>query len=51
MPRPTMFRGKALISHLESEERERQKETREFDIPDYRTGDVVKFTMIGSQSE
>ena len=24
---------------------------REFDVPDYRTGDVVKFTMLSSQSE
>ena len=51
MPRPTMHRGKTLLNHLESEEKQRQLENRDFDLPDYRTGDVVKFTMYGSLSE
>lgn len=51
MPRATMHRGKTLINHLESEEKKRQVDNRDFDIPDYRTGDVVKFTMYGSLSE
>jgi len=51
MPRATLYKGKALLSHLESEEREKIKASRDFDIPDYRTGDVARFTMYGSLSE
>ena len=46
-----MHRGKALISHLDSEERDRISASRDFKIPDWRTGDVLKISVAYSLSE
>lgn len=46
-----MHKGKTLLDELDREEREKIKKQRTFAIPDFRTGDVLKVTMIGSVSE
>lgn len=46
-----MHRGTTLLRLLEKEEKARMMVDKKFDIPDYRTGDVVKFTVLSSQSE
>ena len=51
MPRPTMHRGKTLLSHIDSDERKRIEGEREFKMPNYRTGDVLELTMFQSLSE
>ena len=52
LPRPTMHKGKTLINHLDSEERQRIEKEREFNIPDnIRTGDIIELSMFTSLSE
>ena len=51
IPRPTLHRGKALINSLDAEERDNIIRDRDFNIPDYRTGDVLEFKMLHSKSE
>ena len=50
-PRPTLHKGKCLINHLEKEDFDKIKKERALTIPDFRTGDVCKLTMMSSQSE
>lgn len=51
MPRPTRHRSKTLLNQLMKEEKERQSANRDLELPDWRTGDVVKFTLWNSLSE
>ena len=51
LSRPTMHKGKTLINELDAEEKKRIVADRDFKIPDYRTGDVLKFTVVDSLSE
>ena len=46
-----MHRGRTLLSHLDSEERQKIQKGREFSIPNFRTGDVVELSMFQSISE
>jgi hypothetical protein len=46
-----MHRGKTLLSHIDSEENKRISESRKFQIPNYRTGDVLDVTLYNSLSE
>lgn len=51
MPRPSMHRGQTLLNHIDGEERRKIEESREFKMPDYRTGDVLDVTLFTSLSE
>ena len=51
VPRPSLHTGKTLIGLLEHEEKHRLLKEKPFEIPDYRSGDVVKITVMGSKSE
>lgn len=51
IPRPTMHRGKTLLSHIDSEENKRIQDGRKFEIPNYRSGDVLDVTLYNSLSE
>ena len=51
IPRATMHKGKTLLEHLDSEEKGKIVKDREFNIPDYRTGDVIEFKYLHSKSE
>ena len=51
LPRPTMHSGKALLDELDREERDKIRKERKFAIPDFRSGDVLKVTIVGSVSE
>ena len=51
MPRPTMHRHQTLLNHIDSEERQKIENSREFKMPDYRTGDVLDVTLFQSLSE
>jgi hypothetical protein len=51
MPRPTMFKGKTLINHLDSEEKKKIEKARPFTMPLYRSGDVMEITAFNSISE
>ena len=51
MPRPTQNTGKALINELDSELRKKIENERPFNMPDYRTGDVIELTYFQSLSE
>lgn len=51
VPRPTMHVGKSLIGQLQSDEKMKILKEKPFDIPDYRTGDVVKITVMNSITE
>ena len=46
-----MHTGKTLINELDSEYRKKIVEERPFNMPDYRTGDVVELTYFQSLSE
>jgi len=46
-----MHRGKTLLAHIDSEYRQEIEATRKFDIPNYRTGDVLDVTLYQSLSE
>jgi len=50
LPRPTLHSGKTLLNHVDSEERQRIQRSREFSIPNLRTGDVVELSMFQSVS-
>ena len=51
IPPPTRLKGKALLHEVEKEEKLRLKMLKPFDMPDYRTGDLIKFHYIHSLSE
>ena len=51
MSAPTMAKNRTLLNQLDKEEKLRMIQDRSFDVPDYRTGDVVKFSLLSSQSE
>lgn len=51
VPRPTMHKGKTLLNHIDSEERQKIQKGREFSIPNFRSGDVVELSMFQSISE
>ena len=46
-----MHKGRTLLNLLDKEEKERINANRPFEIPDFRTGDVVKFSTYKSLSE
>lgn len=46
-----MHRGKTLLAHIDSEETQRILSQREFEMPNYRTGDVLEITLYNSLSE
>lgn len=46
-----MHRGKTLLAHIDSEYRQSIEATRKFEIPNYRTGDVLDVTLYQSLSE
>jgi len=43
-----MHSGKTLLSQLDREEKLKIIKNRNFDIPDFRTGDVVEFNVLSS---
>lgn len=51
LPRPTMHKGKALLLEVDKEERDKVRKEKNFLTTDFRSGDVLKVTMIGSVSE
>ena len=51
LPRAHMHKGKTLLNHLDSIEKKKIQESRNFELPDYRTGDVVKISKVFSVSE
>lgn len=51
LPRAHMHRGKTLLNHLDSIEKQKILAKRSFEIPDYRTGDVVRLSKVFSVSE
>ena len=50
-PRPTMHKGKTLIKHLEAEEAKKILKEMPYTIPDYRSGDVARVTVMNSMTE
>ena len=50
-PAPTQKTGKSLIMQLENEYRDEIKASRDFEIPDIRSGDVVEVTVFRSLSD
>jgi hypothetical protein len=46
-----MHTGKTLIAHIESDERKKIEDSREFRMPDYRSGDIVEVTLFQGLSE
>lgn len=46
-----MHRGQTLLNHIDSEENTKINESRQFKVPNYRTGDIVELTMFTSLSE
>ena len=46
-----MHRGKTLLSHIDSEERKKIEKTKDFKMPNYRSGDVLDVTQFISLSE
>ena len=50
LPKPTLHKGKTLLNHIDSEERQRIQRGREFSLPNLRTGDVVELSMFQSVS-
>jgi len=46
-----MHTGKTLLNLVDVEEKERQLKNRKFELPDFRTGDVLKVSTIHSTSE
>jgi ribosomal protein L19 len=51
MPRPSMHVGQTLLNHIDSEEKNKIEDSRQFKMPDYRSGDVLEVTMFTSLSE
>ena len=50
LPKPTMHKGKTLLNHIDAEERQKISRSREFSIPNIRTGDVVELSMFENAS-
>ena len=46
-----MHRGQTLLNHIDSEERLKIDRSREFSMPNIRTGDVVELNMFQNLSE
>jgi ribosomal protein L19 len=46
-----MHTGKTLLGHIDSEEHQRILADRKFEMPNYRTGDVLDITLYSSLSE
>lgn len=46
-----MHKGKSLLYHLDSEYRTKIEQERPFNMPNYRTGDVIELTYFQSLSE
>jgi ribosomal protein L19 len=46
-----MHSGQGLLNHIEAEERKRIEATREYKMPDFRTGDILDVTYFTSLSE
>lgn len=46
MPRPTMHRDRTLLNHIDSEERQKIEKTRDWEMPNYRTGDILEVTQF-----
>ena len=46
-----MHNGKALLNQIDKEQKDKINKDRDFEIPDYRTGDVVRIKMYHSMSE
>tara|TARA_B110001450_G_scaffold14246_1_gene13399 strand:+ start:112 stop:402 length:291 start_codon:yes stop_codon:yes gene_type:complete len=46
-----MHSGKTLLNQLDREEKLKIIKDRNFDIPDFRTGDVLEFNVLASKSE
>lgn len=51
LPAPTMHKGRTLLNHIDSEEKAKISRNREFQIPNFRSGDVVELSMFQSISE
>lgn len=51
LPAPTQSKGKLLIREVEREEQMKIDLSRNFDLPDFRTGDVIQFHYYHSLSE
>ena len=51
MPRPTMHRDRTLLNHIDSEERQKIEKSRDCEMPNYRTGDILEVTQFLSLSE
>jgi len=46
-----MHSGKTLLNQLDREEKLKIIKNRNFEIPDFRTGDVLEFNLLASKSE
>jgi ribosomal protein L19 len=51
MPRPTQHKNKALLNLIDSEERKSIEKGREYEVPNYRSGDVMQVTLFNSLSQ
>lgn len=51
MPRPTKLQGEVLIKEIEQREKLAIERQREFQIPDFRAGDIIQFHFLKSISE
>uniref|UniRef100_A0A7S3CJW1 50S ribosomal protein L19, chloroplastic n=1 Tax=Strombidium rassoulzadegani TaxID=1082188 RepID=A0A7S3CJW1_9SPIT len=51
LPRPTLHKGKTLINHLEHEEKKKIQAQRDFTLPNFRSGDVLKIQYYSSMTE
>ena len=51
MPRPTQHKNKALLNLVDSEERKSIEKGREYEVPNYRSGDVMQVTLFNSLSQ
>ena len=51
MPRPTQHRNKALLNQIDSEEKKSIVKGREFEVPNFRSGDVMQVTLFNSLSQ
>jgi ribosomal protein L19 len=51
MSKATKHKGRTLLNHIDAEERNRIEATREYALPDYRSGDILEVTLFNSISE
>lgn len=51
IPRATSLQGQSLITELERREKLAIERTRDFQIPDFRAGDIIQFHFLKSVSE